>query len=199
MNLMKKRMQAVNVAMAALIVAGCTKQTDSRADAPGVPTGDTAVAASGAGSPISMSPERRAQANYVGLRYEDLPKGFRYHAGAVITPSPAPGADYAFSQVSTPKGEMIWLDSLGASIRNGDRARTVRAALVIPPLAKDERLFMASCDARGKLDPMVVAIVVNEANASRFTQIRQAWRADAGASRFDVIPVDGVVCEEPGT
>lgn len=46
---------------------------------------------------------------------------------------------------------------------------------------------------------MVVAIVVNEPGASRFTGIRQAWRADAGAARFDVIPVDGVVCEEPGT
>jgi hypothetical protein len=190
--------QVVNVVVGALIVAGCTKQTDSRADAPGPPSGDTAVAASG-GATVSMSPAQRAQANYVGLRYEELPKGFAYHAGAVITPSPIPGADYAFSQVSTPRGEMIWLDSLGASIRNGDRARTVRAALVIPPLARDERLFMASCDARGKLDPMVVAIVVNEANASRFTQIRQAWRADAGAGRFDVIPVDGVVCEEPGT
>ena len=189
--------QLLNLFAAGLIVAGCTQRTDSRADAPRLPGGDTAVAASG--GTISTSPAQRAKVNYLGLRYEDLPKGFAYRGGAVITPSPIDGADYAFSQVRTPKGEMIWLDSLGASIRNGDRARTVRASLIIPPLAPDERLFMASCDARGKLDPMVVAIVVNEPNASRFTQIRQAWRADAGAARFDVIPVGGVVCEEPGS
>lgn len=189
---MKVNNSMLNVC-AALAVLGCTR-TDSRADAPKLPATDTAVAAA-----TTTTPAQRAKANYVGLRYEGLPRGFAYHAGSVITPSPPSGGDYAFSQVGTPKGEMIWLDSLGAPIRNGDRARTVRASLVIPPLAKDERLFMASCDVSGKLDPMVVAIVVSEPNGSRFTKIRQAWRADAAASRFDVLPLAGIVCEEPGS
>jgi hypothetical protein len=180
--------------VASAVLAGCT-QTDSRADSPRLTPTDTAVAA-----PVTTTPTERAKANYVGLRYETLPRGFAYLAGSVITPSPAGrGGDYAFSQVRTPKGEMIWLDSLGAPIGAGDRARTVRAALVIPPLAKDERLFMASCDADGRLDPMVVAVVVNEPDASRYTKIRQAWRANLDAGRFDVIPVAGVVCEEPGS
>jgi hypothetical protein len=189
---MNVRTNLLNVCAAGLVVAGCTR-TDSRADAPSIPT-DTAAA-----TVIATSPAQRAAANYVGLRYEALPAGFSYHAGSVIAPSPVPSADYAFSQVSTPKGEMIWLDSLGAPIANGDRARTVRASLVIPPLARDERLFMASCDVNGKLDPMVVAIVVNQPSASKFTEIRQAWRADLAGLRFDVIPLVGVVCEEPGS
>lgn len=196
---MKVKNSQLNVFALALAVAvvstalGCTR-TDSSADSPRRATTDTAVSAT-----MTTSPAQRAKANYVGLRYEALPRGFAYHAGSVITPGPVSGGDYAFSQVATPKGEMIWLDSLGAALRNGDRARIVHASLVIPPLAKDERLFMASCDVSGKLDPMVVAIVVNEVNASRFTKIRQAWRADVGASRFDVVPLDGVVCEDPGS
>jgi len=192
---MKLRSTLLNVFAAGMVV-GCT-QTDSRADAPRLPATDTAV---GAGATITMSPSQRAKANYVGLRYEGIPRGFTYLAGSVITPTPANvRGDYAFSQVRTPKGEMIWLDSLGASIGNGDRARTVRASLVIPPLAKDERLFMASCDASGELDPMIVAVVVNEPGATRFEKIRQAWRADMSTGRFVLIPVDGVTCEEPGS
>jgi hypothetical protein len=191
---MKVTHQALNVFAAGMLVAGCT-QTDSRADAPKLPATDTAV-----GATMTTSPAQRAKANYVGLRYEALPRGFTYVAGSVITPTPG-GArgDYAFSQVRTPKGEMIWLDSLGAPIGGGDRARAVRASLVVPPLAKDERLFMASCDANGKLDPMVVAVVVNESDASRYSKIRQAWRADIAAGRFTVIPLEGIVCEDPGS
>ena len=185
----------LNVFAGGMVVVGCT-QTDSRADAPKLRATDTAVRGSGT---ITTSPAQRANANYVGLRYEGMPRGFTYLAGSVITPTPATvRGDYAFSQVRTPKGEMVWLDSLGASIDNGDRARTVRASLVIPPLAQDERLFMASCDAGGKLDPLVVAVVVNESGATRFDKIRQAWRADPSTGRFALIPVDGVVCEEPG-
>jgi hypothetical protein len=193
---MKVRTTLLNVFVAGTLVGGCT-QTDSRADAPRLPAPDTAASA---GATLTTSPAQRAKANYVGLRYEGLPRGFSYVAGSVITPTPA-GArdDYAFSQVRTPKGEMIWLDSLGAATRGGDRARIVRAALVVPPLAKDERLFMASCDANGKLDPMVVAIAVNEPDSARYTRIRQAWRADPVAARFELVPVAGIICEDPGT
>ena len=191
---MKVRKQLLNVFAAGVLVASCT-QTDSRADAPRLRATDTAVSAT-----MTTSPAQRAKANYVGLRYEGLPRGFAHVAGSVITPTPAGShGDYAFSQVRTPKGEMIWLDSLGAAIRDGDRARTVRAALIIPPLAKDERVFMASCDASGKLDPMIVALVVNNSEAGKFSKIRQAWRANINTGRFDVIPLDGIICEDPGS
>jgi len=191
---MKVTKQLLNLCAAGALLTGCT-QTDSRADAPRLPATDTAV-----GTTMTTSPAQRAKANYVGLRYEGLPRGFAYLAGSIITPAPA-GArgDYAFSQVRTPKGEMIWLDSLGAPVRGGDRARIVRAALAVPPLAKDERVFMSSCDANGKLDPMIVAVVVNNSEAGKFSRIRQAWRADLATGRFDVIPLDGIICEDPGS
>jgi hypothetical protein len=57
---------------------------------------------------------------------------------------------------------------------------------------------MASCDVDGRLDGRVVAVVVNEPNATKFTKVRQAWRVDVGNARFDVIPVAGITCEDPG-
>jgi hypothetical protein len=59
--------------------------------------------------------------------------------------------------------------------------------------------MLASCDVNGRLDPLVIAIVVNEASVTRFTKIRQAWRANPGSRRFDIIPVAGIVCEDPGS
>ena len=88
---------------------------------------------------------------------------------------------------------MLWLETLDG------RERVVRAELRVPPLAADERLMIGSCDVNGRLDARVVAIVVAEPGVTRLTKIRQAWRADAQAGRFDLLPVAGIVCEEPGS
>lgn len=153
-------------------------------------------------SAIATSPPRTQpgqKSAYVGLQYDSLPADVALHAGAVI-PRGTPGvnADYDLSHVTTPIGDEVWLDTLGAALGKGLRARIVRAELKVPPLAADERLFMASCDVNGTLDPRVVAIVVNQQGTSRFTRIRQAWRVNISQARFDVIPVAGVVCEDPG-
>ncbi len=137
----------------------------------------------------------RGATYYVGLHYSALPSRLTNEGGAVLPRTASgPKGDFAFTHVKTPRGDMIWLDSLA---KGATPTRVVRAELVIPPLANDERLFMASCDADGKLDTRIVAIVVNEKNATKFKQIRQAWRANTVSSRFDVIPVAGVTCEEP--
>lgn len=130
--------------------------------------------------------------SYVGMRYASLPSGFAYRAGSVIPRSDA-NARYALSQVGTPRGDMMWLETLDS------RERVVRAEVRVPPLAADERLLIGSCDLNGRLDPRVVAIVVGGSGSTRFTNVRQAWRADAGAGRFELLPVAGIVCEEPGS
>lgn len=103
-----------------------------------------------------------------------------------------------FRRVTTPRGDALWLDSI---VQRGGRtaARIRRAELALPPLAADERIMLASCDVNGRLDPFVVAIVVSEANVTRYTKIRQAWRASPPARRFDIIPIAGIVCEDPGS
>ena len=130
---------------------------------------------------------------YVGLQHDPLPQGVKAEGGAILT---GVASSYAFTRVRTPRGDMIWLDSIGD--RRGDGNRTVRGEVSIPPLAADERLFMASCDVNARLDARVVAIAINEPSATKFTKIRQAWRVNERRGVFETIPIDGISCEDPG-
>jgi hypothetical protein len=171
-----KFLAAPAIALAAL----CACSPDSARDAR--PT-DTAIA-----SPKSATHASPGSANG-STRDEPLPPGAKLESGATI-----PNSDYVFRRVATPRGGAVWLDSMS---RSG--ARTRRGDLALPPLAADERVMLASCDVNGRLDPFVVAIVVVESNVTRFTKVRQAWRANPAMRRFDIIPVAGVVCEDPGS
>lgn len=122
-----------------------------------------------------------------------LPPGVKFQSGATI-----PNSDYVFRRVETPRGEMVWLDSVTQST-SGGASRQLLTELRLPPLAPDERVMLASCDVSGRLDAFVVAIVVSEPNATRFTKVLQAWRADPHTRRFEILPVGGIVCEDPGT
>ena len=214
---MKMNVSASNVlsAAAAVVLAAvfsaaataCSADTSRKVSSDGRPS-DTAIVASGASSARPERPDVGASAganplrgatHYLGVRYDSLPAEIKYEGGSVLSRGAnGVAGDYDFAHVRTPRGDMIWLDTVDA---RGGKApvRVVRAELTIPPLANDERLFMASCDAGGKFDSRVVAIVVDEPNATRFAKIRQAWRANIAAGRFDVIPVTGVVCEDPGS
>jgi len=176
-------------AVAVALAAACNTQ-DARSRA----RVDTAV---GIRRP---APAGSTTTDYVGLQYDVLPEDFHFEGGAVIPPvNGGLAGNFDFARVSTPRGDMIWLDTLGPATSRGLPNRIVRAELRIPPLSADERLFMGSCDAGGKVDPRIVAIAVGPTNASRSAKIRQAWRANPRAARFDLIPVTGIACEEPGT
>ena len=139
--------------------------------------------------------------SYVGMRYGSLPSGFSYKAGSTFSRGSGGAGRYAVSQVRTPRGDMLWLETIepGDGGRRATAARVVRAELRVPPLAADERLMIGSCDVSGRLDARVIAIVVADSGVTRLTKIRQAWRADTQAGRFDLLPLAGIVCEEPGS
>jgi hypothetical protein len=161
--------------------------------------GDTASESGGgsnvtSGTPAASSIPRSGK--YIGTVHAPLPAGVTLVAGTVIADKFGHPSVFSFSHVRTPSGEMIWLDS--AEARAGGATRqVVLAELPIPPLANDERLFMGSCDVRGRLDGSIVAIIVNEPKVSRFTKVREAWRADSRVRRFDLVPLEGVSCEDP--
>lgn len=142
------------------------------------------------GAPVPRS------GKYIGTVHGALPTGVTLVGGSVIADRFGHPSVFSFSHVNTPDGDMIWLDSVEAN-GGADARQVVLAELTIPPLANDERLFMASCDVRGALNGSIVAIAVNEPNVSRFTKVRQAWRADSRVRRFDLVPLDGVTCEDP--
>jgi hypothetical protein len=175
------------VAISLAVIAACTRQ-DARSTA----RVDTAVA-------VRRPAPAGTTTDYVGLQYDVLPEDFHFEGGAVLPPvSGGLAGNFDFAHVKTPRGDMVWLDTLGPATSRGLPNRIVRAELRIPPLSADERLFMGSCDAGGKVDPRIVAIAVSATNASRSDKVRQAWRANPSAARFDLIPVGGIACEEPG-
>ncbi len=155
------------------------------------PTQDSTTAAEAGQGANLPRPQVQIGSSYVGLTYSAPPTGVKSVGGATLSSPRDVRGNYAFNHVTTPRGDMIWLDTIGAS------NRLVLAELPLPPLANDERLFIGSCDAAGRLDPRVIAIVVNQPGATRFTEIRQAWRADPHSARFDLLPVAGIVCEDP--
>jgi hypothetical protein len=178
------RVSPKNLLAAALCIVACSGDAARKEAA-------SDVAPAGAGSVPSSTPPGVARGRYIGVRHGPLPAGVSTTGGAVVRIS---GMEYAFTSVRTPSGDMVWLDS----VEPGSGQKVVRAELRVPPLARDERLLMASCDVDGRLDGRVLAVVVNEPNATKFTKVRQAWRVDVGNGRFDVIPVAGITCEDPG-
>jgi hypothetical protein len=190
--------------LVAIALAACRRDAGSR-----VPADDTTAAGATAAASAAEAAERASAARaasaantrYVGLQYDSLPRDFHFLDGAVLPRGAGTGAaaDYDFAHVRTPTGEMVWLDTIGAPVGKGLHARIVRAELPVPSLAADERLLMGSCDQGGRLDPRLVAIVVNDSGATRFTKIRQAWRVNIPAARFDLVPLAGITCEDPGT
>jgi hypothetical protein len=176
-----RRVLAASV-VAFVMLAGCSGESSRSERAT-----DTAIRAStrARGGPAS----NRNSA----VRGESLPRGMKLEGGATI-----PNTGYVFRRVSTPRGDSLWLDSMSTNAR-GTATRIRRAQIAVPPLASDERMMLASCDVNGRLDPFVVAIVVNEANATRFAKVRQAWRANPRTRALDIVPVAGIVCEDPGS
>jgi hypothetical protein len=185
------RMNRGNLLSLLVVAAACSRE----------PIRKTGVSDTQSASPSSPSsgpriPPDLSGRHYVGVHHDPLPAGVTHEGGAMIRIG---SADYSISHVRARGVDMLWLDSIVPG-KKQDPEKVVRAELRIPPLDRDERLLMASCDVDGRLDSRVVAIVVNEpaAGTMKFTKVRQAWRADVARGRFDVIPITGITCEDPG-
>jgi hypothetical protein len=154
-------------------------------------TADEAGARGASGSAIvgGLAP------NSVSERYDTLPAHGRFVGGSVLMQANGAASSFVFSQAQTPHGTLLRLDSVVAGASR-NRSRIIRAELAVPPLAPDERLLIGSCDANGHLDPALVAIVVADSAAARYTRIRQAWRVRPSDGRFELVPVRGIACEE---
>jgi hypothetical protein len=154
-----------NLLAAALVIVACSGDAARK-------EGSSDVAAAGAGAPAS--PPGVASGRHIGLRHGALPAGITSQGGAVVR---FDGVDYAFTSVRTPTGDMVWLDSIAPGAAEPP-VKIVRAELRVPPLARDERLLMASCDVDGRLDGRVIAIVERGERAREKLRRCQAWRAD---------------------
>ena len=176
-----------NLLSGLVIAAGCSREPIRK-----MGVADTAASAPPPSSP-APAPDLSG-GHYVGVHHDPLPAGVTAEGGTLVRIGKS---DYSISHVRAKGIDMLWLDSIVPG-RKQNPEKVVVAELRIPPLDRDERLFMASCDVNGQLAPRLVAIVVNEQGVSKFTKVRQAWRADPARGRFEMIPVAGISCEDPG-
>jgi hypothetical protein len=172
------------------MVAGCSEQKRRANDAKNA-TADAA----------STMAQARKDSTYVGARYDPLPPGVSYEGGAVILGKNGKPSSFVLSHVVTPRGRYIWLDSIIPDGTRGGvlRSRVVRAELYLPAVGFGERLFIGSCDIKGKSDPSVVAVGENRQIDGKYTKIYRAWRGDTASGKFVVqLASDITSCEMTG-
>ena len=181
--------------IAGVVVAACALLAACSGDEPRRGSHDSTASAAGI---VVSAAEFSSASKYLGIRYDSLPPAFTFVSGALLPGTAGPGASgFDLDLIRTPRGDMLWLDSIVAVSSRGRPSRVVRAELKVPPLASDERLVMSTCDVDGRVDPRVVAIVVVGPGEAQLPPVRQAWRANAMSGAFDVIPVTGVACSQP--
>lgn len=183
------------VCVAAVVVAAAACSGEGGRSGAGA-SGDSGANAAG----NVMSDAAFASASsYVGIRYDSLPPAFTLVSGALLPKSAgAMSGAFDLDRIRTPRGDMVWLDSVIRVPGRPRPSRIVRAELMVPPLAADERLVMSSCQISESIDPRVVAIIVVTQDSTHTTSVRQAWRANLKSGEFDVIPVTGMACANPG-
>jgi hypothetical protein len=90
---------------------------------------------------------------------------------------------------------VLWLEII-SNDTDGKAKYQVLDVLNLPPLESNEEVT-TYCQVRGKIDSEIVTISVSE-NTELLTDIKQAWRANRKTGKFEVIPTDGLACENLG-
>lgn len=186
---MKKSARNLLLATCA-VAAACSKEHKPRRASAG--SHDAAPSA----APIESSSRSRALDEYVGLRYNPLPKGVTYLSGAVIVGADGTPSRFVISRVATPNGPMIWLDEMLPD-EGTTRRRVVRATMHEPEHARDQQLVVGTCEVGGKLAGDVFALAQTTPRGEKTASATHAWRANTKAARFDTIAPVNVVCSEP--
>src|SRR4051812_47234214 len=128
MQIQTSRMLSI-VGAAVLMAAACDRDAGSMRTASDR-TGGAAATSGARGTRGDDARTKRQPASYLGLQYDSLPSSFTYKGGSVVPRTPrGPAADYDFAHVMTPRGEMIWLDTMASAPAHGPPTRMVRAEL----------------------------------------------------------------------
>src|SRR5215218_6390076 len=102
------RVSSKNLLAAALLVAACSKDAARKES-----VSESAAPSAGAVRP-APHPDL-ASGRYTGTRHDPLPSGITSDGGALVRIG---AVDYAFTRVRTPRGDMVWLDSIIAPAGN---------------------------------------------------------------------------------
>jgi hypothetical protein len=146
------------------------------------------------------------ESRLLGTTYPPAPRSIVIHRG--ITIGEADTATYAFAEVSTSEGKMIWLGHRNRPSRD-QPTWTIVDTLTVPALTKDEAVMVAVCGTIRvgvsvpshagdlSLDPTIIAIL-SATNESILTRAERAWRVNLTTGRFEILAVHGIACLSEG-
>jgi hypothetical protein len=131
---------------------------------------------------------------YIGLQYQNPPQGLTSLGGWVIGDVYATTI-FGISQIQKGSQRMLWLEIISYD-PDGKTQYRVLDVLDLPPLESNDDVT-TYCRVRGTIDAEIVTISVYE-NTELLTKIKRAWRANRKIGKFEVIPTDGLACENIG-
>lgn len=134
---------------------------------------------------------------YIGLRYEQLPKNLTYLGGWVVGDA---NTQYGVSNVREGNKQFLMLQRLISINRSGQPTWQVIDVLDIPSLTFPLSLTSLGCSLNGKRDPELVTVAFTE-DTEQWTTFVAAWRANRRTGKFEKIPdalAKNIVCENPG-
>jgi hypothetical protein len=128
--------------------------------------------------------------NYIGLNYQQLPQGLIGLGGWVIGDAYAPTI-FGISKIQKTTQQMLWLEII-TNDPDGKARYQVLDTLELPQLEANDEVS-TYCRSQGKIDPEIVAVSVHE-DTEFLTKIKLAWRANRKTGKFEVLPIDSLVC-----
>jgi hypothetical protein len=146
-----------------------------------------------AGCSLLRGPEPPAAVpELVGLQHPPLPDTYADVGGFLL--GEFNGMEYALTEVADPTGQhMVWLDRMAGRNPFGQPQWEIRAILTLPALSDGQEIAFVDCDLDGQADTGTFAIGTWKPRHV-LEGVRHAWRANAQAERFDVLPTERVWC-----
>lgn len=188
-----KSLSAVLIAVVALT------PMPSRAQSSNLPSGVYSSPQNG-----TVGNNAQGQENYIGQTYRILPFGLQ-DLGGWLVGEPTGGRFYNIAHVQTgglvtdtpqAQKQMLWFETSVPPDSQGVISYQVLDAINLPPLKTSDVLVGSAgleCMRNGKRDPELVAIATNS-DTDYLQQIKQAWRANRQAGKFEEIPPRDIVC-----
>lgn len=152
--------------------------------------------------------------NYIGYKHKEMGPGVTLPNGVKIVSYGPLNASYEdavhfISEVIHSNIRMIWLESRTNKDSSEDMAWEVKDVLVFPNLNEKKQILFyldENCTRNGKSNVQLVALADKRLIQYRYKGrrrwknsniIRQAWRANTGAEKFEAISTKAIQCEEP--
>jgi hypothetical protein len=155
-----------------------------------------------------------AQQNYIGYKHKEIGPGKTLPNGVkIVSYGPLNGsyddAEHFIAEVIHGNVRMLWLESRTEKDSPESMAWEVKDVLVFPDFNEAKQILFyltEHCTRNGKSNFQLVALADKSLTSYRYkgqrrwkavNKIRRAWRANAGAAKFEGISSKTVQCQEP--